>query len=256
LSKRKKRHNEEHIDESWLLPYSDLMTLLLAVFIVLFAVSQLDSNAAKSIAEQFREIMGTPSVLEGGTGIMDFEGVSNAYPAATPTPAPINYEELVALEKLKKELDLFLAKENIGSAVVTYLDERGLVITLKDSILFDSGSSEVRPDKINTLIKIGEIIKPLENYIRVEGHTDNIPINTVIYPSNWELSGARAAKVVRLFADRVNINIDKLAVVGYGDSRPVADNRTPEGRAMNRRVDIILLNIKYNPLENKHEFFE
>jgi chemotaxis protein MotB len=246
------------MSEAWLLPYSDLMTLLLAVFIVLFAVSQLDKGAMKSIADSFRGITGTP-ILDGGEGIFDGDGIMpdlELPPTPTPTPAPtplIDPEDLINLEELKVRLDAFLEAENLGRSVVTHIDERGLVISLSNSILFDSGRADLKPATVETLSKIGSIINTLENYIRVEGHTDDVPISTDRYPSNWELSGARAARVVRHLVDDAGISMDKMAVVGYGESRPVADNSTLDGRARNRRVDIILLNLKYNSLEGQQD---
>ncbi|MDR1208832.1 MAG: OmpA family protein [Clostridiales bacterium] len=258
MAKRRKKHEGHEEGEAWLLPYSDLMTLLLAVFIVLFAVSKVDEDKAKAISDSFRGLTGNTVLIDGGAGIMEGDGNKPDQQPGVPTEAPAPTEpnpsddpERVDLEKMKGELDRYMEEAGLSGSVTTRLDERGLVISLSDSILFDAASAEVKRDYIVTLLKIGEIIKPLDSYIRVEGHTDNAPISTLRYPSNWELSGARAASVVKLFIGSSGINPDRLSVVGYGESRPVADNASNEGRARNRRVDIILLSVRYNSLEEQ-----
>ena len=264
MAKRHKKH-EEHINESWLLPYADLVTLLLAVFVVLFAAN---ASTLDNVADFWRNTLGVNPVvnpvLDGGTGIMDFPD----HPGTTGTPGPegidgedlslsaqlnMDEEDLINLEALKEELDLFLEEEDLGESIITQIDERGLVITLNNSILFASGRADLQNEKIDTLVTIGEIIRPLDNYIRIEGHTDDRPISTAVFPSNWELSGARSASVLRLLSERAGINPSKMAVVGFGESRPIADNATPEGRALNRRVDIVLLNRRYSSMERQPE---
>ncbi len=255
----KSHHEEEEAGEAWLLPYSDLMTLLLAVFIVLFAVSQQDPSKATAAAQAFRGML-----MPGGVGVMDSGSIDAksivpppdvfVAPITSPEQQKKNAEAAAAREKsnmtqIQNELKTYFQKEHIESQVSTSIDERGLVISLNNSILFDSGRADIKPVNQDVLVKIGNSIGTLDNYIRVEGHTDTNPINTAVYPSNWELSGARSARVVRLFADRCNIKPDKMVAVGYGEFRPVASNDTPEGMAKNRRVDVIVLNAKYNGLE-------
>ena len=126
---------------------------------------------------------------------------------------------------------------------------RGLVIRLNNAILFDSGSAEIKSEHEESLIVVANTIRSLDNYIRIEGHTDNIPINSDIYPSNWELSSARAASVVQLFINKCDFLPNKLVAVGYGEYKPVEDNSTARGREKNRRIDIIVLSEKYNNLE-------
>ena len=260
MAKRHKKH-EEHINESWLLPYADLVTLLLAVFVVLFAAN---ASTLDNVADFWRQTLGINPVLEGGTGIMDFPD----HPGTTGTPGPegidgedlslsaqlnMDEEDLINLEALKEELDLFLEEENLGESIITQIDERGLVITLNNSILFASGRADLQAENMDALITIGELIRSLDNYIRIEGHTDDRPISTAVFPSNWELSGARSASVLRLLVEHAGISPGKMAVVGFGESRPIADNSTPEGRALNRRVDIVLLNRRYSSMERQPE---
>lgn len=255
MSRRKKSaHHEEEGGEAWLLPYSDLMTLLLAVFIVLFAVSQVDQAKAQLMSEAFSENMMSASsatssmpnteVDKGKTAV-----VSVSEEAAESFSAKYEQEQL---EKLKAELDAKLASEGMSVSVTTVIDKRGLVISFNNAILFDSGSAKIKTENEFSLIEVANMVSSLTNYIRVEGHTDNVP-SLELYPSNWELSTARASSVVKLFINTCHYSPEKLVAVGYGEYRPVADNSTPEGKAKNRRIDIIVLSEKYNDLEKQIE---
>jgi chemotaxis protein MotB len=243
LSKKKKhRPHEEEGGEAWLLPYSDLMTLLLAVFIVLFAVSNIDKAKSEQMAAEFSEQMMNQSYNAAS---------AVKVPDATPTGAAIQQikSEKDKMEALKAELDAKLEKDNLTSSVKTSIDERGLVISLNNAIFFDPGSAELKKDTEKTLLEIANTISVMNNYIRVEGHTDNVPMNSTVYRSNWDLSAARAANMVRLLTEHTSIPPERLIAVGYGEYRPVADNSTEAGRAKNRRIDIIVLSEKYNDLE-------
>lgn len=258
---KKKQHAEEEGGEAWLLPYSDLMTLLLAVFIVLFAVSQVDVAKSAEMAAAFQSGM-----MTGGAGVLNKEGDSvipkiiDEVPSGTGTETGISQEELEKylgqqeikdLEKLKEEMDQMFSEEGISAEVSTHLDRRGLVISLSNAILFDSGSAEIKPQNEKALLQVAKIVSTLDKYLRIEGHTDNIPIHTDTYPSNWELSSARAASVVRFLLEGSKILPDRLVAVGYGDNKPIANNATAEGRAKNRRIDIIVLSEKYVEMEKE-----
>jgi chemotaxis protein MotB len=262
--KKKKKHHEEEGGEAWLLPYSDLMTLLLAVFIVLFAVSKIDQEKAHSLADAFKA-----GLMEGGNGLEEQDGDSpiELFPddiagqkgSESSTSTEVTREELEEylgkyeleyLEELQSKMEITFKEEELDADMSVGIDMRGLVVSLNNAILFDSGKAEIKTDNDETLDKLGNILGSLDNYIRVEGHTDNIPIHTSVYPSNWELSSARAASVVRLFIDE-GISPEKVVAVGYGEYKPVADNSTAEGRAKNRRIDIIVLSQKYDNLEKQ-----
>lgn len=240
--KRKHKPHEEEGGEAWLLPYSDLMTLLLAVFIVLFAVSNIDKAKSEQMAAEFSEQMMNQSYNAAS---------AVKVPDATPTGTAIQKieNERDKMEALKAELDAKLKKENLTSSVKTSIDERGLVISLNNAIFFDPGSAELKKETEKTLLEIADTISVMNNYIRVEGHTDNVPMNSTVYRSNWDLSAARAANMVRLLTENTSIPPERLIAVGYGEYRPVADNSTEEGRTKNRRIDIIVLSEKYNDLE-------
>lgn len=262
MARKKKKHGEEEAGEAWLLPYSDLMTLLLAVFIVLFAVSKIDQVKAEQISQVFSEnMMGEGAGPGSGEGAAAEAAASAALEEADASAPPDDNDELKIflgesefdnLEGLKTELDVMLQNEDM-TFVVTSIDKRGLVISLNNAILFESGSAEVKVNNQDALLKIADTVDRLNNYIRIEGHTDNIPISTSAFPSNWELSTARAASVVRLFINVCNISPEKVVAVGYGEHRPIADNATEEGRAKNRRIDIIVLSEQYNNLEQQIE---
>ncbi|MDF2887111.1 MAG: chemotaxis protein MotB [Lacrimispora sp.] len=263
--KREQEHQEEEAGEAWLLPYSDLMTLLLAVFIVLFAVSKIDAQKAQQISQEFSSTMMNKDYAGQGSG----SGAGGSDPLATSSPSdatpvgggPLNIEteselesflgeyELKKLETLKKEIDTKLHNDGMDQSASTMIDMRGLVIRLNNAIFFDSGSAEIKKQSEDTLIEVANLLNTVDNYIRIEGHTDNVPIRRSPYPSNWELSTARAVNVVKLFIAKESFSPNKLIAVGYGEYKPVADNSTAEGRAKNRRIDIIILSSKYNNLE-------
>lgn len=246
--KQKHAHHEEEAGEAWLLPYSDLMTLLLAVFIVLFAVSQVDEQKAAAMSDEFTEQM-----MNG-----EYIAAKMSSPAAVVTsPGAASSEsgemkgmtEQEQMEQVKMELDKKLKEQGLDSSVSTGIDKRGLVITLSNAIFFDPGSAEIKPDNEYALIEIANMVKVMDNYIRIEGHTDNVPMNSPLYRSNWDLSAARAANVVRLLTTKTDVAPERLIAVGYGEYRPVSGNDTEEGRAKNRRIDIIVLSSEYDALE-------
>ena len=251
--KKKHAHHEEEGGEAWLLPYSDLMTLLLAVFIVLFAVSQVDQAKAQQMSEEFTEqMMSQTSAMSSNPSTE----VSQGTPAVTSvTDAAIQSfmgeEELESLEKLKQQVDAKIASEGMTSSVKTKIDMRGLVISFNNAILFDPGSAQLKSEKKEALIAVASMMTTINHYIRIEGHTDNVPMSSAQYPSNWELSTARATSVVKLFVEKCNFSPGKLMAVGYGEYRPIADNSTEEGRSKNRRIDIIVLSDRYNNLESQ-----
>lgn len=249
MSKRNKHtHQEEEAGEAWLLPYSDLMTLLLAVFIVLFAVSQVDAGKSQQMSEEFSEQMMTGSYVSSQAENKKNSASSETKEALEKAIEP---NELQNLKELKADIDAKLQKEDMSAAVTTSIDKRGLVISFDNAILFESGSAEIKKENEYALLEVARMINNLDNYIRIEGHTDNVPMHSEAYPSNWELSTARAVRVVQLFINECNVPPEKLVAVGYGEYRPVADNSTAEGRTKNRRIDIIVLSEKYNDLEKQ-----
>lgn len=258
MSKKKKHaHQEEEAGEAWLLPYSDLMTLLLAVFIVLFAVSQVDAEKAKQLAGEFSETMMTEGYYNS---TIKNEGAQN--PTSSKTEGQQSKDskskdkkesknEDQQMKELKAELDAKLQSDHMTSNVTTKIDKRGLVVSLNNAMFFDPGSAVVKKENEKALLDIAEKVNTMNHFIRIEGHTDNVPMSSELYPSNWDLSTARASNVVRLLISKSHVKPEKLIAVGYGEYRPIADNSTAEGRAKNRRIDIIVLSEKYNDLEKQ-----
>ncbi|MDR0983746.1 MAG: flagellar motor protein MotB [Ruminococcus sp.] len=261
MSKKHKQHHEEEMGEAWLLPYSDLMTLLLAVFIVLFAVSNVDQAKANAMAEAFAKVgmvadrggYGYDKEVDGESKGGSEEDKDNKDDKnsedAIATAAAMQAELLGELQSL---VDSKL--KELGVEGKAFIDDRGLVVRLNAGVMFASGRDELSAESIETLRQVGEILKSdkvKDHYISIDGHTDSMPINTVQFRDNWMLSSGRAGRVLNLFTNELGFPIDRLSVKGYADSRPLDTNETEEGRAKNRRVEIILLNSEYNALEEQ-----
>lgn len=212
--------------DRWLISWADFITLLLALFIVLFATSRPDKHKARQVSYAVAE-----ALHEANAAVVD-EPV-RATPPAPPAP------------QLKSSLDNLqraLAVEIRAGKVDVHLDNRGLVISLRQAAYFPSGGDEVAPEELDSLARIAEALRDIANPVQLEGHTDSEPIHNKRFRSNWELSAARSIAMLRLFEDRFGIAADRFAVAGYAETKPVDSNNSAEGRAHNRRVDIVILN--------------
>ena len=231
-------HAESHSDERWVISYADLVTLLLGFFIILYATSELDLERFESISLGLAKAFNVPvkegldpegsPLFEGGRGIL---------------PGPINSGHIN--RDLELILEALAGRERArqiepGQIEVKGEDDR-IVFRIADSLVFPSASAELRPQALPLLQVIGEVILELPYEIRVEGHTDTVPVATERYPSNWELSSARATAVLRYLTEQVGLDPSRVFAAGYGEFRPIASNETPEGRALNRRADIVVL---------------
>lgn len=252
---KKKKHAEEHENlERWLVSYADFITLLFATFVVLYALSQIDLAKFKDLKVSLRQAFSyAPTIFDGDAGVLKSGGdnilETGGYVDEQNMVPPI-LDALAAKEEEKNyellQEQLKLEKIDEVKGVKTRVTERGLIIKLVGSIFYNSSESELKEESLLVIKRIGQILKqkfPF-NVIRVEGHTDSIPINSQTYPSNWELSSARAASIVRYFIENTGIEKDRFVVVGYGDTRPVATNSTETGRNANRRVEIVVLRSK------------
>ncbi|GAB1477042.1 flagellar motor protein MotB [Bacillota bacterium] len=249
--KIRRQHHEEELGEAWLLPYSDLMTLLLAVFIVLFAVSQVDAQKAQILSDLFSGNMMTEEFVEIKQMLKEEQKKLEEQETEEESTSTEGNTEIKSMEDLKREIDQMIEQGSISDFARTYIDNRGLIITMNNAILFDPGSGTIKEEYKTAMLSIARIAISINNHIRVEGHTDNVPMNSETYPSNWELSSARAISVVRLFIEESGASPEKFLAVGYGEYRPIADNSTEEGRAKNRRIDIIVLSEDTNVLEKQ-----
>lgn len=230
----------------WLLTYADLITLLMVFFVVLFAMANVDKQKYQALAGSLNQALhGGLGVLPGpggsGTGSMpaDLEQFSPAEPTLLPAPADVQPgQQPDRLEETGAALAMDL--ERLGRFHV-YSNRRGITISLLGSALFNSGEAKIRPEARPILDAIAARIASLPNDISVEGSADDRPIATHDFPSNWELSVRRATEVVRYMVEQRGLDPARFIAVGYAEQRPVFDNQTPEGRAGNRRVDIVIL---------------
>jgi chemotaxis protein MotB len=247
MSKKKKHHDEDHINETWLIPYADLLTLLLALFIVLFASSQIDQKKFQEIARSFS------SALAGGTGVFDFPSpVEQENPQTSIRNEQITKSQRALMERkelqeIQAKINQYIEKQHLNGELKTTLTEEGLLVTILNDILFDSGSAEVRPQdkKIATEISRLLVMNPPRSII-VSGHTDNVPIHNSKFSSNWELSVMRAVNFMKLLLENKQLDPRWFSAKGYGEFKPVASNATAEGRMKNRRVEILILPNKAN----------
>ncbi len=216
--------------ERWLLTYADLITLLLAFFIILYSMSKIDT-------EKFREVTGALRNVFRGTGPPDLLADS-PFVDDELGDGDIKLGDLVML---KLEIETKLKGLGLANNIMTTLDRRGLIIRVSESAFFDLGSAELRLEAEEILHLIAGFLLRIPNHIRIEGHTDNLPIKTSKYPSNWELSVNRATICVRYLIVKHGFPPERISALGYGEYRPIASNETPEDRTKNRRVDIIVL---------------
>jgi len=232
IKRRKSEEDKENL-ERWLLTYADLITLLLAFFIMLYVFSKQDTRKYDAMTMQLKAIFsgGAGVVVEGGrTGSQTIEATNEG-----PSEIQIRRE----LEKQIKEIS---PAEGEGNNISVITDERGIVIRIMDKAFYDTGKADLKEKARATLDKIAPVIKDLPNEIRIEGHTDNVPISTYEFKSNWELSVRRATEVVRYLVERDGISTQRISAAGYAEYRPVAENDTEANRALNRRIEIIVVN--------------
>jgi len=229
LRHRKQSDNNENLDR-WLLTYADLITLLLAFFVVMYSMSQIDNKKFGEVSDALN------TILKGGNSVLRFQD--------EPTKNGHGLLKLGKLRMVQQKIDQRFKELGKNEALQTEITERGLVVHILESTLFDQGSAVLKPRAMEVLDLIADLLQGRPNHIRVEGHTDDTPINTSVYPSNWELSSARATTVVRYISDNYAIPPDRISALGYGMYRPLALNNSIENRARNRRVDVVILTME------------
>jgi chemotaxis protein MotB len=259
MGRRKK--DPEHVShERWLVSYADFITLLFAFFVVLYASPQVDKRKvgrlALAIQVAFQEL-----------GVFDTSNTKVPLSDSQPMPfANVQAVENVdrtgdmqrfvpptkgilapsgnpaSLKDIQSELEKALAPEIKERTVAVRTRKEGLIVSLREVGFFDSGSATLRPSAMNAVDRLAGVVAPRGENLRIEGHTDNVPIHNEHFPSNWELSTARATELVKLFIFRYRVMPARLSAAGYAEFHPMEDNATPEGRARNRRIDIVILN--------------
>ena len=255
MAKKRQKKHEEEASEAWLLPYSDLMTLLLALFIALFAISQTDQNKLQALAQAFTAAFNT-----GGPSFFDQAGPNvsmqrqvmsnedNGQDAYLQTEAAYA-QETESLEDLQAQLDAYIQENQLEGELTTQLEEEGLMIRIKERALFPSGSAELVPESQRIGPIVAGLLAAVPERVLISGHTDTDPINTAQFPSNWELSSVRAMTFMKyLLSINENLNPARFSAIGYGEYRPIAQNDTPENKQKNRRVEILIARtVSLNP---------
>lgn len=237
--RRRTRREEQNDSGDWLTTYSDMVTLLLTFFVLLFSFSEIDAQKFRSIMSSFQ---GGAGVLDGGTQLEIIEDL---------TPLEDDIEE--ELDKLKDILEEYADSIGLGSEIILSIEERGLVIRFMDNVLFDSGRADLKPESVEILKAVAEILNReefKERLIKVEGHTDTDPIlYSRQFPSNWELSSIRATNVLRYLVEEEEVGGSRVSSSGYSYYRPIAPNDTRENKQKNRRVDIVILRTSQEEIE-------
>jgi chemotaxis protein MotB len=251
MARRKKAPDHENHDR-WLVSYADFITLLFAFFVVMFASSQTDKGKAQQVSEAVKKALegqhvsaliaavlgGTVNKSGQGNAMMHGPGGINL-----PPPPPEHTQgRVVELLPSFKILSEELKKEIEAGQIQISMQPRGLVISFTQAALFPSGEDVVSPDAYPGLEKIAGAVSKIPNPIRLEGHTDSVPIKTPRFRSNWELSAARSIALLEILSNKFGVPRNRMSIAGYAETAPVASNETEEGRARNRRADIILLN--------------
>ena len=245
----KKKHPEHVNHERWLVSYADFITLLFAFFVVMFAASNADHQKAGKIAKAVEVAFNELAVFESGSKSVPLNGDGNSVSEVFSEVKMMQPSKDGALMKsVKSQLEQDLKEEIQKSVVHIGEDSRGLTVSLAEAGFFDSGSAVVKEASLPVLQRIAEKLRDIPQNLRVEGHTDNTPIHTAMFPSNWELSTARATNVLQALIS-AQIPPQRLSAVGYGEYHPTASNSTTDGRARNRRVDLIILGSTAQKLE-------
>ena len=247
MAKRKAQHEKEPNHERWLVSYADFITLLFAVFVTLYAMSQTDKKKAEEVLASMRESFGYSTTSAGQKPTVIDAGSMSVIPSIhkiTQAPKRVTSRTRGSeqdFRSTKASIEAYLMKTGAQSKVSVAVTQRGLVVSLKEAGFFDSGSATLKQSSMALLKDVVASLASYSNSVRVEGHTDNIPISSAAFPSNWELSTSRATNVLQYLTKQEDFDPARISAAGYGEYRPVADNSDEDGRSKNRRVDIVLL---------------
>ena len=267
--RRKTRRTAAQNHERWLVSYADFITLLFAFFVVLFSSSQVDKRKvgqlALAIQVAFQKMGVFPasntqvpvsasepmpfSTVQIVENVQRTENLGRFVPSAKGTFS--STEETRDLTALRRKLEKVLSPEISRKEIALRADLDGLVISLREIGFFDSGSATIKAGSLSAFDRIAKTLMEHPYHIRIEGHTDNVPIHNAKFASNWELSSGRSLELVRLLITRYNFAPSRLSTAGYAEYHPIADNSTPEGRAQNRRVDIVVVKKDFSVLGSK-----
>jgi chemotaxis protein MotB len=259
MKRKHAAHHENH--ERWLVSYADFITLLFAFFVVMFATAQKDKTKQRIVAESVREALQHGQLATTIQGIInqrkvtpDGKGDSRNRPDAAEPQKPsekvapasvpsagVPLANKADLSKALETLNTVLRKEVLQGIVSMKLEDRGLVISMRELAFFDSGDATIHPSSLPVIQKIAAVIGSVPNGVRLEGHTDSVPIHNSRFRNNWELSTARSITLLEVLRDRFQVPEERMSVAGYADNAPVDSNDTHEGRMHNRRVDLVVM---------------
>jgi chemotaxis protein MotB len=252
MIRRKPVQHESH--DRWLVSYADFITLLFAFFVVMFASTQADKSKAKQVSEAVKEALEHgqfSNAISVVLGRGKHEAVKSMeedtlHPAPPPPPPPPHPADLVkSLATLQSGLE---AELKSGKVLVT-LEARGLVISLREAAFFASGDNVIAPGSIPIIAKIAAVVQGVDNPLRLEGYTDSVPIHNSRFHSNWELSAARSIAMLELLRQNFGIPPERMTIAGYAENAPADSNDTVDGRAHNRRVELVLLSAEAEKVE-------
>ena len=222
----------------WVITFADMVTLLMVFFILLFAIGTIEQEKWRQLKESLREALGADAIEEMGTkqglDVIQTQVDEQTVHGVDEVGAMVNRE----MEDIISEVEEFVFKNKLAGEVRVSSDERGAVITISDVVLFPAGSAEMTPKGRTTLRQVFDVLKQFNYNIKVEGHTDNTPIHTLRYPSNWELSASRASEVAHMLI-KDGYPPERLSVEGFAEFRPKVPNTSPENRAVNRRIEVV-----------------
>ena len=249
-----KKAPEPHVNhERWLVSYADFITLLFAVFVVLYAMGQSDKKKVEEVVQSIQSSFGmaTAGASSPKVSVISSQAIT-AIPSLKPEVkvSPMGRTrsgqgktraEEKDFRQIKSAVEAYLIKQGAQKKVTLEITRRGLIVSLKEAGFFNSGQSNIKPEAYELINTIAEVMTQYNNPLRVEGHTDNVPISTAQFPSNWELSTSRATNGLKYLLRSFDIDPNKISATGYAEFRPIADNTTQEGRARNRRVDLVML---------------
>jgi len=268
MARRRKKHTEEEHEnmERWLVSYADFITLLFAFFVTMYSISRVDGNKLGSAVESLQRALGSVisvQITQRDPGVFQ---INHAPTMANITPiqggsrqlhGEKEYFEKLAKEIKKKVDTISKAKPDSNgmnlNQIKFIIEKRGLVIRVSEHLFFRSGDASILPEFTSLLNILGMTLEKIPNHIRIEGHTDIVPINTAKFPSNWELSTTRATNVLRYLLTQFHFNPENLSATGYGEFRPIDSNETVRGKYQNRRVDFVILSIKEMESEPQRE---
>jgi chemotaxis protein MotB len=239
---RHRRRREEHVNhERWLVSYADFVTLLFALFVVLFASAYHDKKAIQSVSKAVKQGFQQLAAFSSSDSAADNSRVIGPSSTGEAQPSTVPANAGIDIVELQRKLKKALGKEIERQEIVLRMTPEGFVISLHELGFFPSGQAQLMPGAAEKIKRLAAVLMQYGLDMRVEGHTDNIPIHNAMFASNWDLSTARAMAVAMMLLNESGVNPERLSIAGYGEYHPAASNDTPEGRKANRRVDIVVV---------------